>query len=226
MANDIRDLADQDPEVIRAEIDDTRSSIASKLEALEDSVVGSVQHAKDSVQETINSVKETFEETVSSVKETMQDTVNTVKDTFDVKLQVQRHPWAMVGGSWVAGLIAGAVIGEAQRRRRMPMDRLRSRGEPIDDSRSRPVASTYADTTPRSTEPQPREPGLLDRFHGEIEQVKGLAIGMALGLVRDVIKQNMPRFEQQVGEIMDNVTTKLGGQPVRGRVLEYNPFEK
>jgi len=226
MTGETRDLADEDPALIRAEIDETRSAITTKLEALEQQVVCTVQDAKDTVQETIENVKETVEETVCTVKETVQDTVSTVKETFDLKGHVQRHPWPMVGGAWVAGLVAGAVLGEAQHRRRMPMDRLRSRGEPMNDYRSPPPSpappdarSGFADTA------QSREPGLLDRFHGEIEQVKGLAIGMALGAVRDVIKQNLPQFEQQVGEVMDSITTKLGGQPIRGRVLESNPFE-
>jgi len=213
MTNETRDLADQDSAIIRAEIDDTRSAITTKLEALEEQVVGTMQSAKESVQETIETVRGTVE-----------DTVSTVKETLDVRLQVQRHPWAMVGGSWVAGLVVGAVVGGARHRRRMPMDRLASYAasdkhhQEAVDRLQKPTVRNVADNGSRTE--QPPEPGLFDRFHGEIEQVKGLAIGMALGLVRDVIKQNLPQLEQQVGEIMDGITTKLGGQPVRGRVLE------
>jgi len=226
MSNETRDLADQDPATIQAEIDTTRSAITSKLEALEDQVVGTMQSARESVEETIETVRGTVEDTVNTVKETMQDTVSTVKETFDIPLQVRRHPWAMVGGSWVAGLVLGAVVGESRHRRRMPMDRLASHGEPMSERAPRNTTSAreFFDTGSRA-EP-PREPGLFDRFHGEIEQVKGLAIGMALGLVRDVIKENLPQLEQQVGEIVDGITTKLGGTPVQGRVMEYNPFAK
>lgn len=225
MTNESYDLADQDSAIIRSEIDDTRSAITAKLEALEDQVVGTMQSAKDSVQETIETVRGTVEDTVNTVKETMADTVSSVKETFDLPLQVQRHPWAMVGGSLVAGLVFGAVIGNARRRGRMPMDRLSSYAASDrhqEEARPQvPSAAPVRHVSENYVQPeQPREPGLFDRFHSEIEQVKGLAIGMALGVVRDVIKQNMPQVEQQVGEIMDGITTKLGGQPYRGRLLD------
>lgn len=95
MAEEIRDIAEQEPEEIRLQIDETRSAITEKLEALEGTFVDTVQSAKDTVQETIDSatqkveetistVKETVQETVSSVRESVQETVSTVKETFDL----------------------------------------------------------------------------------------------------------------------------------------------
>jgi len=229
MAEEIRDIAEQEPEQIRQQIDETRSAITEKLEALEESVVGTVQNAKDTVQETIDSatqmvedtisnVKESVQDTVSSVKESMQDTVNTVRDTFDLRLQVERHPWPMLGGSVVAGFLAGALIGEVRHRRQMPMERLASNGEPMTRSRE-PEYRTPVSDTRSSIAAEPRQPGLLDQFQEEIAQVKGLALGMLFGMVRDVIQEKMPQMSQQVGEVMDNITTKLGGKPVQGPVL-------
>jgi ElaB/YqjD/DUF883 family membrane-anchored ribosome-binding protein len=202
MAEEIRDIAEQDPEIIRQQIDETRSSLTAKLEALEEQVVGTVQNAKATV-----------EETIENVKETVQETVSTVKDTFDIPLQVRRHPWPMVGGCFVLGLVTGAVVGDAQRRRRMPIERLASRGQP----RMEPDRVPEYPGDGRAAEP--RIPGLMDRFHEEIDQVKGLAIGLAIGLVRDVIKENVPQLGEQLGEVMDSITTKLGGQPARGPVV-------
>jgi len=232
MIEETRDLAEQEPHVIRQQIDETRSSITEKLEALEESVVGTVQHARDTVQETIDSVKEsvqetvctmkeTVENTIGTVKETMEDTVNTVKDTFDLPMQVQRHPWPMVGGSFVVGLISGAIFGQFQKRREMPMERLASEGQV--PTRAAPVPEYK-----REEPPAPREPGMLDRFQGEIDQVKSLAIGMAIGAVRDAIRenlrQNMPQVADQVNDVMDRITTKLGGRPVSGPVLPEGMF--
>lgn len=214
MVEDIRDIAEQEPEIIRQQIDETRSSLTAKLEAIEEQVVGTVQNAKDSVQETIDTVKETVQETVNTVKETMQETVDTVKETFDVRLQVQRHPWPMVGGTFVAGLVAGALLGNAQKRRRFPVDRLASRGQPETEPYREPPPPAR-----NGTAAEPREPGMMDRFQTEIDQVKGLAIGFALSLVRDVIKENLPQVREQVGEVIDRITTKLGGEPVRGPVM-------
>jgi hypothetical protein len=214
MPDDIRSLADQDPQVIRHQIEETRSSITEKLEALEEQVVGTVQNAKESVQETIATVKETVKETVGTVKATVNETVTTVQESLDLRLQVRRHPWPMMAGSVLAGLVAGSLIRETQRRRRMPMERLESHGE-------MPLRAALAAV--REERPTPREPGILDRFRDEIDQAKGLAIGMAIGVARDFIKdavqQRMPQIADQVEELMDRVTTKLGGKPVEGPVL-------
>lgn len=217
MPENIRDLAEKPPEEIRQEIDETRSSITSKLEALEEQVVGTVQNAKETVEETINTVKETVQETVSTVKDTVQETVSTVKETFDLRLQVQRHPWPMVGGALAAGFATGALLGEIRHRREMPMDRLASDGAPMTES-YRPEYRTN-----RAAEaPAPHEPGLLDRFRGELDQLKGLAIGVLFGVVRDVIKENVsaPEVADKIAEVLDGITSKLGGQPVRGPVFQ------
>ncbi len=213
MPEEIRDIAEQNPDVIRQQIDETRSSITTKLERLEEQVVGTVQTAKETVQETIENVKEKVEETVSTVKETVQDTVTSVKETFDLRLQIERHPWPMVGGSFAAGLAAGILLGESQKRRQLPVERMASRGQPLVEPRRETELTGNGRTAAR-------EPGMFDRFHEEIDQLKGLAIGMALGVVRDVIQENVPQFREQLGEVMDRITTKLGGEPVRGPVLK------
>jgi ElaB/YqjD/DUF883 family membrane-anchored ribosome-binding protein len=192
--NEVRELAEQDPEVIRQQIDVTRSSITSKLEALEEQVVGTVQAAKETMQETIENVKETVEETVSTVKETVQDTVSTVKETFDMHRQVERHPWPMVGGSLAVGLVTGIVLGRTKPRPSLPPE-----------PRYEPRPSGFAPAV------ESQRPALFDRFHEEIDQVKGLALGFALGMLRDVIKENVPQFSEQLGEMMDQITVKLGG---------------
>jgi len=233
MTDDIRELSEQPPELLRQQMDVTRSSITEKLEAIEEQVVGTVQNAKETVQETIDSVKETVQETVSTVRQTVQGTIGTVKatmeetmstmkDTFDVRLQVQRHPWPMMGGSLIAGMIAGTIVGEMRHRRRMPMERLASDG-------GVPVRATPLREPLREEPPARREPGILDRFQDEIDQVKGMAIGMAIGLARDFIKdavqKNMPHMADQVEDVIDRVTTKLGGKPVQGSVLREERTE-
>lgn len=78
---------------------------------------------------------------------------------------------------------------------------------------------------PPPVAPVSTEPGLLsqlsDQFGPELSQLKKLAIGTTLGLVRDMITQSAPpELGQQLGEMMDSVTTKIGGQTIRGPILE------
>ena len=70
--------------------------------------------------------------------------------------------------------------------------------------------------------------GLLDelgqKFETEIHKLKGLALGTMLGVVRDMITRSAPpQLSAQLAEIVDSATAKLGGQPIRGSVL--NMFE-
>jgi len=215
MAEQVRDIAEQEPEQIRQQIDDTRSAITEKLEALEEQVADTVQNVKETVQETIETTRDTVQETVSAIKQTVEDTVSTVKDTFDLRLQVERHPWPMLGGALAAGVLTGALIGERRQRQSKPLGRLHSHGEPM-------TRSGEGEMYPANLQngAAPRQPSLFDRFHDEIAQVKGLALGMVLGMVRDVIKDNLPQMAEQVGEVMDRFTTKLGGAPVKGPVLQ------
>jgi ElaB/YqjD/DUF883 family membrane-anchored ribosome-binding protein len=191
----------QDPAEIHQKIDETRSALTDKLETLENQVRDTVETAKASVVETIDTVK-------SSV----QETVATVKRTFDLSYQVDRHPWGMVGGSVLVGFLAGTMWNR------------RSQAHHVPGPRRMPV-STFTDgpglgtSTASSAVSQPEKPGivgrLFQRFGPEIEQAKQVAIGAAMALVRDLIKQSVPQFAPHVDRIMDSATDKMGGQPIQ-----------
>jgi hypothetical protein len=74
----------EEPEVIRRQIEQTRSSLTEKLETLE------------------AQVKETVEAVTS--------TVSSVKRAIDVERQVREHPFGMTGGALLVGLAAGYVL--------------------------------------------------------------------------------------------------------------------
>jgi len=223
---------DEKPEVIRHRIDETRSALTEKLETLEREVRGTVCEARDAVtctvetvRDTVNStlggVRETVSSTVETVRDQMQDTMCSVKEALNVQHQVQAHPWVMLGGSVAAGYLLGSLL----------PDRGRKHGR---QERSSSAPSMYGarqyEPEPASSwsEPAPsasRAPGFLsgvaDQLAPEIQKVKGMAIGAAMGLVRDLLKQQVPeQLAGNVDEVLDSVTTKLGGEPVRGSVLE------
>src|SRR5262249_38838293 len=89
---------DDSPEVIRQQMEETRAALSEKLETLEQQVVGTVKDARAAVTDT-----------VETVKGAVHDTVETVKETFDVSRQVERHPWAMLGGSIALGFLGGRL---------------------------------------------------------------------------------------------------------------------
>jgi hypothetical protein len=198
---------DQEPDVIRRQIDQTRSSLTEKLETLECQVRGTVESAKASVDETIENVKSTVHETVA-----------TVKRTFDINYQVANHPWAMFGGSVLAGFLAGSFVPTTGRGRAIRRD-----PGPVDDYEARQTVSRRdgAGEAPQlqTANGAPRNVGfmskLLDQFSDEIDKLKGVAVGATMGVVRDVVKRQMPQFAEHIDEVMNSATVKLGGEPIR-----------
>src|SRR5437762_1903548 len=101
---------DNEPEVIREQMAETRASLADKIESLEGKVVGTVQDATCAVSDTVENVKEAVQETVTSVKDTVSDTVEGVKESLDLRRQVDRHPCLMMGAAVAVGYIGGSLL--------------------------------------------------------------------------------------------------------------------
>jgi len=74
--------------------------------------------------------------------------------------------------------------------------------------------------SPSATKEPSRFANLGDTFEAEISQLKGLAVATLFGIVRDIVTKSVPKpMEQQVINVIDGITVKLGGQPIRGRLI-------
>lgn len=206
-----------EPDVIRQDIEETRTALTEKLETLETQVRATVQDAKDSVTDTIEAVKGTVEDTIASVKSGVHDTVESMKESIDVSHHVQEHPFLMMGCSLAAGFATGYLLAG---RDRWP-DRYAYDHGPRTNGQASAAPPLY-EAPARQAPPAPSFlSSLLSRFDSEIDQVKGMAIGAAMGVVRDLIKQAVPpTLAPQVADVLNSATTKLGGQPVRGPILD------
>jgi uncharacterized protein YjbJ (UPF0337 family) len=225
----------EEPDVIRHQIEETRESLTEKLESLEGQVkeaVGTVtdtiETVKHTVEDTVESVKSGVEHTVDSVKTSLSDTVDSVKETFDMSRQIDRHPWTAVGCSLLAGVAAGYLFGGSRSRgpsygRGIPgMEQLIPGYQP-----ARPAEAPRQEFRQEARQ-EPAQPGiaqsLLNSFGGELDNIKHVALGALIGIARDALKQALPpSLGDNVNEIMDNVTRRMGSDPVRGPVLEPEP---
>jgi len=241
-------MADEqsDPQVIRRQMEAQRASLAEKLDTLENKIVRTVDEAREAVAETVQTVKDSVQSSVESVKDTVSSSVETVRETFDVPLQVQRHPWAMFGGSIALGFVAGWALNRMMRGSRAGGA---SRG---DAPASYTELARYAAPTPgaqggfreearaaatftgappsaaapeAATAPVSRGPSWLDEvtrtLAPEMHKLKGLAIGTAMAVLRDLVTQHIPeQLRPRLDEVIDNVTSKLGGDPVHGHLLD------
>jgi ElaB/YqjD/DUF883 family membrane-anchored ribosome-binding protein len=204
------DNEDQSKEVILQQMHDTRSSLADKLENLEQQVVDTVHTATSAVSDTVTSVKDAVHDTVATVKDSVQSTVTSVKDSLkdslDIPGHVDRHPWATMAGSVALGYVGERFLsrsGSKPTRERRPSISGPENGSGL----------AAAKPTTRSATETGRLNELADLFGPEIATLKGLAIGSVLGLVRDIVaKSAPPRLREQLVEVINRVTEKLGGE--------------
>jgi ElaB/YqjD/DUF883 family membrane-anchored ribosome-binding protein len=208
----------ENEDVIRERMEKTRESLSQKLETLEDKLLGSVEDTKSAVRET-----------VAQVKETMHEGVETVKDAVDIEAHVDRRPWLMFGGAVLGGYILGSLL----MRDSTPAPAAAIATTPPKE----PAPGTRRHTTgnghhkPAAPKPQPAAPAqpaeaepesILHAFEPELRQLKGLALGVAAGTVREMLtKQMPPHLADEIRSIVDGVTRKMGGEPVAGSDLPF-----
>jgi ElaB/YqjD/DUF883 family membrane-anchored ribosome-binding protein len=218
----------ENEDVIREEMEDTRTSLTKKIETLETQVAGTVQGAtsnvaetveavkdtvetvKETVQETVATVRESVEETISTVKETVQDSITAVKGMFDIPAMVDAHPWLMFGGAIGVGFALERLLVKPAAHRR---GFLGAASEPM-------FPAHYSGEDLASSPSSSRRPlaGLMKTFEPEINRLKGFAVGALLGSVRDAVANIVPEhMAPKLREVIDSVTQKLGGETFQQR---------
>jgi len=217
---------ENEPELIRDQMQETRTALTEKLDTLQQKVADTVESITTPVTETVQTVKEAVTGTVDSVKETVAGTVESVKDTFNLSKQVEQHPWPMVFGSLAAGFLLGRVL---------PSPFQAAKGfssEPDFDRLNRASSSRSGNGShePKQETSSPSEPGMLhglaEAFSGELDKLKGLSVSVATGLLRDLMTQSMHgEIGDRIKQWMDGVTEKLGGKPLSEPLVTPDPEE-
>jgi ElaB/YqjD/DUF883 family membrane-anchored ribosome-binding protein len=226
---------DDKTEVIRHNIEETRTSLTEKLETLEQQVVGTVQNTtnavtdtvgsvKEAVQGTVDAVKDTVSSTVQTVKGTVRDTVEAVKDSLDISQHVRNYPWAMFGGSVAAGYLVGAYLipsGEAKNGDTAAEAESFEAFEGPEYKRDTDGRARSNGATRQAAEERPQgqstSGGFWGLLSGEFDKIRNLAIGTGLGFVRELIEKNVSGdLAQHLTKLVDDFNEKLGGEQVRG----------
>jgi len=231
-------------------MEETRSDLANKLSALEHSVSGTVQTAtnavettKDAVSDTVNavsgtveSVKETVEnvteklqdtvagvtesvqDAVAGVKESFDETVRSVTETFNLKLQCERHPWAVFGGAVAVGAIGGYLLGGSSRKQSTEHTGSSFAQDLSHSAESR--GGSGFQTPARTQSAEQSGDSISGWLFSQLGGLKGLAVGAAMSVARDLIAQALPdNLKERVASEVDNLTKSLGGEPVKGSLL-------
>jgi hypothetical protein len=133
-----------------------------------------------------------------TIRGTIEDTTTAVKRTVDVRYQVGQHPWMALGVSFLAGYAVGSLGGgDDERAERTSARRAGFEHRYYEEQPAERRSSSYASPTRRAA-----SSGLLDQlkeqFGDELEMLKGAAVASVVGLVRDVVRQNMPALHQEM----------------------------
>jgi ElaB/YqjD/DUF883 family membrane-anchored ribosome-binding protein len=216
-----------EPEVIRDQMQETRTALTEKLEALESQVSNTVQNATAAVTDTVAAVKESVTETVGTVKDTVQGTVSTVKesvkDAFDLPGHVERHPWAAMLGSVAVGFVAGRLLQGARGAVSETVQNAPRQYSAFKEAAPKRRKGTNGHGDGRHKEKE--EPGVLgglaNAFAGELDTLKGLGLAAVAGLVRDMVTQSVGgEIGNRLRDWMNDVTEKMGAKPLTEPVLQ------
>ena len=100
------------PEMIRQQMEVTKADLSEKMETLEQQVSETVHSTGTAVNATVEAVQETVETVTGAV----QGAVQSVSNALNVRRQVNRHPWLVLGGSVALGYLAyGFLTGRAKK---------------------------------------------------------------------------------------------------------------
>jgi ElaB/YqjD/DUF883 family membrane-anchored ribosome-binding protein len=208
---------DHESEVIKQQMEQTRSSLTDKLETLEEHVASSVRSTTDAVTGTVEAVKGAVEETVQSVS----DSVESVKETFDLSRQIRDNPWLVLGGAVVVGYLGSSLfekgISEGSR------GEARS-GAPSHSSHRKSHGNGHHRPSAERSEPSTWDK-LAETFRPTVEKLEALALGTATGLVGKMVLESIPEgLRGEVEQVIDEFTHALGGKSIPA-VLHPNPAE-
>ena len=175
-------------ELIRQQIDATKSQLSDKLQQLELQIAETAQSTGTAVNATVEAVKDTVE--------TVQGVTHRISNTFDVRSKISRHPWLTLGAC--AGL--GYLIGRRGRKKSLSMPPVKASigalpnhagaGAPVLDAAASSAAITAA-----------YERGLRS---SSWDLLRSAALAAMIEIVQDAASRVVPR-------LLDSMA---GGQPV------------
>lgn len=182
---------DDELEVIRGQMEETRASLATKIDALETQLGDKVEGATEAVANTV---------------ETVQEAVTTVKDSLDLSKHVERHPWLMMGGAVAVGYLAGTFLAPAK------PTVAEGYAEALPPPPKAAHSSNGNGRMHRAEEPAQEAEGPL---HNALQMLKGLAVGNLMGLLRDMVTKVLPdSLAADATRVVDDLTEKMGGKLV------------
>lgn len=185
------------PEVIRQQMEETKSQLSDKLESLEQQVTESVQSTGTAVSATVGAVQET----VQSVTGAVQDAVQTVSNAFDLRRQIDRHPWLVVGGSVAVGYLLSELLSGPKKNSRNPVS-----SAPFFPA---PAGLRYRDGTESTESTESGSRDSASSFNGEQGSLNSYWSQITTAVVGPIMEKVQELASRAVPQLIDQLTESL-----------------
>jgi uncharacterized protein YjbJ (UPF0337 family) len=221
-------------ELLEERVRDTLEETKMAVDDIVENVKGTVDETMDAVKETVDDAKSTVENIIENVKGTMDDTVTRVKQSFDLRYQVEQHPWLMLDGLVIAGSILVSFMhrGHETRRYSYYADSRLHGGYETDKASATGVytgtglyTGTGEESATASQEPskyiysrtQRGWGSTLGQLQEEFAITKGVVTGAVIstviGTLQEMIRQNIPSIASHFDKAVSRVAKKWGVEP-------------
>jgi len=214
---------ENDTEVIRQQMAETRNSLSEKVEAVEELVASAVKETTQAVAKTVENVTGAVENvtgavegTVNTVKATVTDSVESVKNALDITGYVEQYPWLVMGGGVAVGYLLGSMLGESHPHSTGGYAPASTAYEPPAPSNSQAWGASSAAPTSTGSAGKSWTSFVPDSWMPLIDKLKGLAIGTMSGVIGEMVMKAVPEnIKHEVSQLVDDATQRLGGTPLR-----------
>ncbi len=190
------------PTLIQERMEETKSQLSDKLESLDQHL-----HVSDTMQSTSSAVAATAE-AVQVTAETVTGAMQSVSDAFDVRRQMEEHPWMVLGGAVAVGYFAHELLTGTEWTTSQPSEAVsklglnRGTNGHSRDHQDRPVNVTAsAATTPAYKEAQ--------MMSSPFMQLKTLAFNTILDMARDAAARAVPLMSDYVTASLERTRSHL-----------------
>jgi hypothetical protein len=173
------------PESIRQQMQETKAHLSEQLESLELQVSDTVQSTGAAVNSTLSAI---------------EGAVHSVSNAFDLRRQIDRHPWLVLGGAVAVGYLAVTLWeGAAKKRQQIP-------NRPSLPSRE--ANNAHQENAPPIVESTANAPAAAresTRENSSWHQLRDMAIGSVIAMVPEIASHVVPRIMDQLFDNREGV---------------------
>ena len=206
---------ENETEVIKHQMEETRTALTEKLEAVEELVASTVKETTQAVSDTVETVTGTVENTVNTVAESVENVTESVKNAFDIRGYVEEHPWMVLGGSVAVGYLLGTLL-PSRPSGGTSWGGASASYAPSSSPTPSAGATSYASSQEASTGGM--FSSFLEGLTPVVDKLKGLALGTAASVVGEMIVKNLPdNLKSEVTSLIDDTTRRMGGSVLHER---------